>query len=371
MPIIKQIMALDPTATFRWRASRRRMTHDKFSVVGSRGDRVKQLQNALKQRGYPLAPRWYLRDCDPRCRDGFSTRRETAGHRNCGSATLAALEPRLLLQRRRAAARAPQFQPAPPSLQPDGDLAHSSSASWATIASGIFRATQQGGTPSGTVPATDILQQILRAFVGATPCNDYGRRELSNAATPQISLIANRQYARWTRPSPGKNGLAIVAYAVMAILQAVGVVGSGTPAGIIVNTIIMAFGGLGVLSKNRPRHSNTRRHCCQAAGLVLATAMPRVSNSVSLRTHAASGFELGYRPCSMAEERYMSTFVELPPTQYSTTAFSNFDPAATNFTHWQCASLDVGFTACLRDRKTADDRCRRQDLELYLRFPLH
>jgi hypothetical protein len=28
----------------------------------------------------------------------------------------------------------------------------------------------------------------------------------------------------------------------------------------------------------------------------------------------------------------MSSFVELPPNQYSATAFSNFDPAATNFT---------------------------------------
>ncbi|MGZ4964440.1 MAG: hypothetical protein ACXWC8_17935 [Limisphaerales bacterium] len=40
-----------------------------------------------------------------------------------------------------------------------------------------------------------------------------------------------------------KTALAIVAYDVAAILQAVGVVGAGTPAGIILN-VIAAFGGV-------------------------------------------------------------------------------------------------------------------------------
>src|SRR5262245_3702665 len=46
-----------------------------------------------------------------------------------------------------------------------------------------------------------------------------------------------------------KTALAVVAYAGLAILQAVGVVGAATPAGQIMTVLITAFGALGGISK--------------------------------------------------------------------------------------------------------------------------
>lgn len=46
-----------------------------------------------------------------------------------------------------------------------------------------------------------------------------------------------------------KTALSIVAYAVMAILKAAGVVSAATPGGQIVSIIIAAFGGLGGIAK--------------------------------------------------------------------------------------------------------------------------
>ena len=66
---------------------------------------------------------------------------------------------------------------------------------------------------------------------------------------PQVTLTPIDKALGGQALAGKKTALAIVAYAVMAILQAVGVVGAGTPAGIIMNTIIAAFGALGGLSK--------------------------------------------------------------------------------------------------------------------------
>ena len=46
-----------------------------------------------------------------------------------------------------------------------------------------------------------------------------------------------------------KTALAVVAYAVLAILQVTGVVGAATPAGQIITVVITAFGALGGLAK--------------------------------------------------------------------------------------------------------------------------
>ena len=69
------------------------------------------------------------------------------------------------------------------------------------------------------------------------------------APPPQVILSPIDKVLGGQALAGKKTALAIVAYAIMAILQAVGVVGAGTPAGIIINTIIAAFGGLGGLSK--------------------------------------------------------------------------------------------------------------------------
>jgi lysozyme family protein/peptidoglycan hydrolase-like protein with peptidoglycan-binding domain len=241
MPIIKQIMALDPTATFKVESATAPDTTTSPLSVGSRGDRVKQLQSALKQRGYSVG------DIDGIY--GTVTRDAvTAFQRDANLPATGIADPDTLTSLAAPTpppAPAPRpVTPAPPSLQPM-EILRILFGELGKIASGIF--PRAGGTPSGTVSATDIMQQILRAVIAAPVATTTAGA--TPAATPQIVLSPIDNVLGGQALAGKKTALAIVAYAVVAILQAVGVVGSGTPAGIIVNTIIVAFGGLGVLSK--------------------------------------------------------------------------------------------------------------------------
>lgn len=270
MPIIKQIMALDLSTTFAAPAIVVPVGVTSSLAFGSRGDRVTQLQNALKQRGYPVGTADGIYGTVTR--DAVTAFQRDAKLPATGiadAATLAAL-----------ATPAPVPTPAgggitpPPQLQPEdilrilfGELAKQASSAQlggtpgapvtaTDILQQIFRAigttatsTTAGGTVTPGASAADILQQVLRAFVGATPApTTAGANVMPTTATPIILTPIDKMLGGEALAG-NKTSLAIIAYVVMAILQAVGVVGSGTPAGIIVNTIIAAFGGLGVLSK--------------------------------------------------------------------------------------------------------------------------
>jgi lysozyme family protein/peptidoglycan hydrolase-like protein with peptidoglycan-binding domain len=233
MPIIKQIMALDPTASFQVSAVSTSPTAPTALAIGSRGDRVTQLQNALKQRGYPVG------DVDgiygSMTRDAVVAFQQNAKLPITGVAdqtTLNALE-----------AAAPRAEP----VQPVDILRILFSELGKRI----------GGTvPSGAAPSTtssdaagDVLRQILGAFLGKPIVQTSSSTSATPAPPPQVILSPIDKVLGGQALAGKKTALAIVAYAIMAILQAVGVVGAGTPAGIIINTIIAAFGGLGGLSK--------------------------------------------------------------------------------------------------------------------------
>jgi hypothetical protein len=138
----------------------------------------------------------------------------------------------------------------------------------------LARAQARGPTPSDTVKPQDILHLLFSALLKAQPAAPSaptGAQQDTARDVLQIILGAfmGRQGAQ-AGPGPlaahppilspidnmrgqalagKKTAMAVVAYAGLAILQAVGVVGAATPTGQIVTVLITAFGALGGLSK--------------------------------------------------------------------------------------------------------------------------
>lgn len=121
------------------------------------------------------------------------------------------------------------------------------------------RATGGGGGP--VVPAAParsdraaIVQALLAAFTGkAPPGAGASAPDAASEATPPV-LSAIDKVLGGEALAGKKTLLSVVAYAVLSILQAVGVAGTATgttatPTGQILTTLIGAFGALGGLSK--------------------------------------------------------------------------------------------------------------------------
>lgn len=236
MPIIKQIMALDPTASFQVSEISTPVSGTSALAIGSRGDRVTQLQNALNQRGYAVG------DVDGIY--GSMTRDAVMAFQRDAKLAATGVADETTLQALAATTPRPVT---PQPFQPPDILRILFSELGKLIGGG---ATSGGAPPvSSSVAAGDILRQILGAFLGKPIGQTTSGGGAISATTPQVILSPIDKMLGGEALAGKKTALAIVAYAVMAILQAVGVVGAGTPAGIIINTIIAAFGGLGGLSK--------------------------------------------------------------------------------------------------------------------------
>ena len=102
---------------------------------------------------------------------------------------------------------------------------------------------------TSTDTSGDVLRHILAALLAKPVAQTTSGPSAISTTIPQVILSPIDKALGGQALAGKKTALAIVAYAIMAILQAVGVVGAGTPAGIIINTIIAAFGALGGLSK--------------------------------------------------------------------------------------------------------------------------
>lgn len=232
MPIIKQIMALDPTARFQASGTSSPAEGTSVLAIGSRGNRVTQLQNALKQRGYSVG------EVDGIY--GGTTRDAVMAFQRD-----AKLAPTGIADETTLHALAVTIAPQP--FDPADILRILLSELGKAIGRGL--ATAGGTSPvSSSGAAANILRQILVAFSGmATAQTNPGAG--APAAAPRVIMSPIDNMLGGQALTGKKTALAIVAYAAMAILQAAGVVGSATPAGMIINTIIAAFGGLGALSK--------------------------------------------------------------------------------------------------------------------------
>jgi hypothetical protein len=112
-------------------------------------------------------------------------------------------------------------------------------------------------TPATTLNTSQLLQVVLAALAGTKlPAQPAVPAEspAPSATTPPPVLSPIDNMLGGQMLAGKKTALAILAYVVMAILQAVGVAGTATgatatPTGQILTTLIAAFGGLGLLGK--------------------------------------------------------------------------------------------------------------------------
>ena len=93
---------------------------------------------------------------------------------------------------------------------------------------------------------SDILRLVLAAFMGKAPVTSSGA-PLTPDGKPILSFI-DKVFGGEALAGK-KTILAVIAYVVLAILQAVGVIGAATPTGQILTVLVAAFGSLGGLAK--------------------------------------------------------------------------------------------------------------------------
>jgi peptidoglycan hydrolase-like protein with peptidoglycan-binding domain len=229
-----------------------------WSFQVTRGNRVTDLQKALQQAGFGVG------NVDgifgPMTRDAVTAFQQSASLPATGIAddkTLQTLATKAAPGPINGAG--PLQPPQPPSLPPGslqpGDVLRILLEQLGKL-SGAAGGAAPGGAPPGAPTGASILQQILMAAFkpaglaapapGAAPTGAT-TPTTDGAGPPVLSPID--QVLGGQALAGKKTALAIVAYATMAILQAAGVVTAGSPAGMILNTLIVAFGGLGGLSK--------------------------------------------------------------------------------------------------------------------------
>ena len=122
--------------------------------------------------------------------------------------------------------------------------------------------------PSGTLQPADILSVLLNVLKAREALPASGAAQPDAAADPLqiiIGALLGRQTGAEAANAPilspidkalggealagKKTALSVVAYVVLAILKAAGVVGAATPAGQIMTILIAAFGALGGVAK--------------------------------------------------------------------------------------------------------------------------
>jgi lysozyme family protein/peptidoglycan hydrolase-like protein with peptidoglycan-binding domain len=222
MPILKRMMELDASVRLDG-APAGPVSPDVVAALqmGSVGAEVQQLQTALAGLGFPVG--------------------EIDGE--FGPNTEAALK---------------SFQMSR-NLQPTGVA----DAATLRVLSGASRTA-----PSGTLQQADILSVLLNVLKAREALPASGATQPDAAANPLqviIGALLGRQTGAEAANAPilspidkalggealagKKTALSVVAYVVLAILKAVGVVGAATPAGQIMTILTIAFGALGGVAK--------------------------------------------------------------------------------------------------------------------------
>ena len=194
---------------------------------GARGERVRQLQTALAQQGFQVGE--IDGDFGPNTAAAVSAFQSAHGLPATGVADEAT-------QQALAGVHV-----GGPTLKPDDVLRH------------VFETLLAHRPPSAPSPtpvtqprAADPLQLIIAALLGRQPAIDQGA---APGVVPPPILSPIDKVLGGQALAGKKTALSVVAYAVMAILKAAGVVSAVTPGGQIVTILIAAFGGLGGISK--------------------------------------------------------------------------------------------------------------------------
>jgi lysozyme family protein/peptidoglycan hydrolase-like protein with peptidoglycan-binding domain len=231
MPVLKRIMELDSSVQFNGGAAAQTQTVDDGSLtMGSIGERVRQLQTGLAQLGFTVG------DIDgefgPITSAAVSAFQSAHGLPPTGTADQVTQQ---------VLARAAAGAPSDP-MEPQDILQ--------LLFSALLKARQgaPGAQPEGQQdPAQNVLQVILNAFLGRQVAPAQAGPGTPAVPPPILSPIDNVLGGQAFAGK--KTAMAVVAYAGLAILQAVGVVGVATPAGQIATALITAFGALGGISK--------------------------------------------------------------------------------------------------------------------------
>jgi lysozyme family protein/peptidoglycan hydrolase-like protein with peptidoglycan-binding domain len=224
MPILKRLMELDPSIRFDGSPP---VVVSKGSAVvlqmGAVGDPVRDLQNALTALGFSVGE--IDGEFGPNTAAGVRAFQLAHGLPATGIADQSTMQ---------ALAAAARPKPAQPLTPADILLA---------LMNAFKQSAPAPSAPGGAQPgsSTDILQVIIGALLGRKP------DAAAPAAGPVLSPIDK---ALGGEALAGKKtALSVLAYVVLALLKAAGVVGAATPGGQIATILIAAFGALGGVAK--------------------------------------------------------------------------------------------------------------------------
>jgi peptidoglycan hydrolase-like protein with peptidoglycan-binding domain len=187
-------------------------------MEGATGERVRELQRALQRLNFPVGE--IDGEYGPMTRDAVAAFQRARGLPATGIADPSTL-PTLGIASGAVATR-------------PGDLL-------GNFLSALMAARGASSPAAPGAPGADasVRQLLLGAFMGRPATQD--------ATTPILSPID--KVLGGEALAGKKTALSVVAYVVLAILQAAGVVGAATPTGQILTIVIAAFGALGGVSK--------------------------------------------------------------------------------------------------------------------------
>jgi peptidoglycan hydrolase-like protein with peptidoglycan-binding domain len=214
-------------------------------TIGARGDNVKRLQTALAQLGFAVG------DVDGiygnQTASAVRLFQASRGLPPTGTADDAT----------QRAITAPAPQTGGTTMQPD-DVVRALIA--ALLGNQPITSNPAANNPATTPSAQNILQLVLNALAAkksaATPPATGQAQPVAGAGTSTTPAVLSPidQWLGGNSMVGYKTALAVIAYAILSILQGVGVAGTATgtnatTTGQILTTLIGAFGGLGLTAK--------------------------------------------------------------------------------------------------------------------------
>jgi lysozyme family protein/peptidoglycan hydrolase-like protein with peptidoglycan-binding domain len=223
MPILKRMMELDASVRLDG-APAGPVSRDLVVAalqMGSIGAEVQQLQTALAGLGFPVGE--IDGEFGPNTEAALKSFQMSRNLQPSGVADLATL---------RALSSASRTAPSG-TLQPADIL---------SVLLNVLKARE--ATPASGATQPDAVADPLHIIIGAL----LGRQAGAEAANAPILSPIDKALGGEALAGK-KTALSVVAYVVLAILKAAGVVGAATPAGQIMTILITAFGALGGVAK--------------------------------------------------------------------------------------------------------------------------
>jgi lysozyme family protein/peptidoglycan hydrolase-like protein with peptidoglycan-binding domain len=247
MPTLKRMMELDASVRFDGGSAGGTdvvMVDDGALTMGSIGERVRQLQAGLAQMGFAVG------DIDAEFGPVTSAAVSAFQSAHCLPPTGVADQ-----ATQQAVTNALGQGPVlPPDVLKSQDVL--GALLNALLAKARTAPVPTPGSVPGSLPgslsgdaAGNLLQLVLRSLAGVQPAQPTpaGTAPPPAADAPILSPIDKMLGGEALAGK--KTALSVVAYAGLAILQAVGVIGAATPTGQILTILIAAFGALGGVSK--------------------------------------------------------------------------------------------------------------------------